>query len=140
MILKDKVFIIAVTVSCVAYFVFLNNDIYNLNDPLTSKTILLKSNLSCSAKRSTNKKDIGEVISLIGIDTDNPRVLFSNSGGTSPLKKLFESEETLTLGLVAFATGGTDIFVLNKKTGEFARTLSGNLANIYVSASKGVCK
>ncbi len=100
----------------------------------------MSDNLSCSIRKSSDKKEIGSVISFIGLNSDNPKMLSGSTGGTSPLIKLFESDDTLTLGLVASGTGSTDIFVISKKTGEFARTSSGSLGGVYSFASKGTCK
>ena len=103
-------------------------------------SFVMSDNLSCTVKRSSDKKEIGAVLSLLGLRTDNPKLLSNSSGGTFPLTKLHEDKDTTTVGLIATGTGSTDVFVIDKKTGEFARTSSGSLAGIYASASKGTCK
>ena len=101
---------------------------------------VMSDNLSCTVKKSSDKREIGAVLSLLGLKTDSPKLLSNSSGGTFPLTKLHENKDTITAGLIATGSGSTDIFVIDKKTGEFARTASGSLAGIYASASKGTCK
>lgn len=103
-------------------------------------SFVMSDNLSCAVKKSSDKREIGTVLSLLGLKTDNPKLLSNSSGGTFPLTKLYEDEDTITVGLIASGSGSTDIFVVDKKTGEFARTASGTLAGIYAAASKGTCK
>lgn len=96
------------------------------------------SSLTCVIKESTERGNIGNEFSLIDLDTSNPRLL--KESGTYPLTVMDEGEINLTIGLIASWTGSTDIFVLNKETGEFARTASGNVGGVYAYAYKGFCK
>ena len=100
----------------------------------------MSDNLSCTVRKSSDKREIGTVLALLGLKTDSPKLLSNSTGGTFPLTKLHEDEETITVGLIASGSGSTDIFVVDKKTGEFARTVSGSLAGVYAAASKGTCK
>ncbi|KPJ55355.1 hypothetical protein AMJ47_00585 [Parcubacteria bacterium DG_72] len=114
------------------------------NEPLKESLkpelyFVMKNDLSCEVKLSSSKEEIGRVLSLLDLQTDSPKML-SDYGGTSPMLKFFESEDTLVFGLIAGGSGSTDIFVLDKKTGVFGRTESGNLAGVFSFASKGTCK
>ena len=62
------------------------------------------------------------------------------SGTTSPMQKIFESESTLTIQLIASGTGSTDTFVIDKKKGHFARAVTGSLFGVYSDAAIGTCK
>ena len=77
-------------------------------------------NLMCTILQSSQRGKVGQKISFIGLTTVNPKVLFE-SGVTSPIRKEFESENTLTSVLVASGTGSVDSLVLDKLTGKFAR-------------------
>lgn len=115
-----------------------NNDI-NKKTVKTKPNFIFSNNLSCKLQFSTDKDFHGRQISLIGLDTENPSALFSGTGGTSPLKKIYEDKDLLVLQLVAFASGGVDTFHLNKKTGVFTRISAGSVAGEYVYAEKGAC-
>ena len=103
-------------------------------------SFVMSDNLSCTIRKSSDNREIGTVLALLGLETDNPKLLSNNTGSTFPLTKLHENEDTITVGLIASGSGSTDVFVVAKKTGEFARTVSGSLAGIYAAASKGTCK
>ena len=55
------------------------------------------------------------------------------------MKKVYESEETVVVQLIATATGGLDSLVIDKTTGKFSRATAGSLAGVYASASVGTC-
>jgi len=135
--------VVIVLIILSAYLYFSNIDV--LKNEEIGKEIsgapffIMKNNLSCEIKLSSDKKELGEVLSLLDLETNSPKYL-SGLGGTLLMKKFFESDETLVFGWVGVSTGSTDIFVLNKKTGVFARTASGNLFGIFAFASKGVCR
>jgi len=106
------------------------------NSPYAS--YVYNSNLTCVIKQSIERSNVGDEFSLIGLDTSNPKLLTEN--GTFPLTIMYENEYQLTIGLTASWTGSTDIFVLAKETGEFARTASGDVGGVYAYAYKGFCK
>ena len=140
---KISTVIIIVLVILSAYLYFSGRDSLD-NKPFEISLnpdpyFIMSNDLLCIVKKSSDKKNIGIVLSLLDLTTDNPRML-SNNGASSPMTKFFEAEDTLVLGLVASVSGSTDIFVLNKEPGEFARTSSGNLGGVYAFASKGTCK
>jgi len=97
-------------------------------------------NLSCRIEASSHKADVGQTVSLLALTSEKPKVLFSSSGVTSPMQKLFESDDTLVIQVVASASGSTDTVVLNKKNGTFARSSAGNFAGVYATAGIGSCK
>jgi hypothetical protein len=143
---KDKIYISIIIVFVIVcfYLYFGRKDVLH-NEPFDvslkpASGYVMSDNLSCTITHSTDKKDIGAGISLIGLESDNPKILFSAHGGTSPMNKYFESSNTITLGLVASGTGGTDMFTLDKKTGIFARTSTGNFLGVFAYAAKGTCK
>jgi len=89
---------------------------------------------------SSHKPAVGETVSLLALTSEKPKVLFSSSGVTSPMQKVFESDDTVVIQLVASTSGSTDTVVLNKKNGTFARSSSGNFFGVYASAGIGSCK
>ena len=96
-------------------------------------------NLMCTIKDSSDKTEIGKKITLMGLTTTQPKAKFEN-GVTSPLQKVFESESTLTVLLIASVSGGVDAFVIDKKNGHFSRAAAGFVAGVYSSASIGTCQ
>lgn len=99
----------------------------------------MANNLPCVIRKSSDKKSIGDRISLLGLESDNPRVLF-DSGVDSPMNKLFESNELLVIQLVASGSGSVDTIHLDKQRGAFLRTTSGIFLGHYDSHYfKGDC-
>lgn len=92
--------------------------------------------------QSSDKSDIGKNLTFIGLNSAQPEVLFE-SGMSYPLKKIFESERTLSLVLATVSrSGGIDSFVIDKKTGKFSRVSVGliEISGVYSVASLGACK
>jgi hypothetical protein len=55
--------------------------------------------------------------------------------------KLFESEKTLVMQLVATISGSVDTIVIDKLTGRFAHTAAGSfLAGVHAIAETGSCR
>jgi hypothetical protein len=89
-------------------------------------------------KKSVIATDVGTTVVFSGLDGTQPRAIFQSSGGNSPLKIIFETASKIGLQL---NTGSSlDSFVIDKKTGLFARTWSGNFDGVYAGASIGACK
>lgn len=110
-----------------------------LDSPITSnKSFVFSNNLQCEILVSTEKDEIGKNISLLNLESDQPRALFA-SGTDSPMKKISEHDDTLTIQL-ATAGGSIDSITLDKKTGIFARAAIGKIGEPYASASRGTCK
>ncbi len=105
----------------------------------TNNQFVMSNNLMCTVVAASDQKGIGNKITLMGLTTDKPKVKYE-SGTTSPMQKVFESESTVTIQLVAWATGSVDTIVIDKKNGHFSRAEAGSLAGIYSSASVGTCK
>ena len=100
---------------------------------------IMSDNLMCTVKRSSDKKQVGEKITLMGLTTTQPKAKFE-IGVTSPLQKIFESDSILTIQLIASLTGSVDTFVIDKKNGHFSRATAGFFFGIYSSASIGICQ
>ena len=100
---------------------------------------IMADNLMCTIKDSSDKKEIGKKITFIGLTTTQPKAKFE-SGVTSPMQKMFESESTLTVLLIASGSGSVDAFVIDKKSGHFSRAAAGSAAGVYSSASIGICQ
>ena len=99
----------------------------------------MTANLSCQILESSSRDKVGRQISFINLNTNNPRVLFGE-GGTSPMKKIYETDDTLVIQLVASGSGSVYTFVIDKKTGLFSRAAAGSFLSVYSIASKGNCK
>jgi hypothetical protein len=88
--------------------------------------------------RSSATKDIGEQITFIGLTTSNPRVAFSGTGGTSPMKVMAETAGLITIQL--FTGHSIDTFIIDKRSGIFSRSYRGTSLGQYAGASIGRCK
>lgn len=96
-------------------------------------------NLLCTIEKSSLDSEVGGEFFLAGLKSVSPRAKFE-SGNISPLEKVFDSKETLTLLLVAAGSGSADVFIIDKISGKFARASAGNVMGIYSSSSAGTCK
>jgi len=108
------------------------------------KGFIMRNNLMCTIKQSTDTSEIMQKISFIGVRTDKPKVLISGQKGlssiTARMRKIFETSDTVTLQLIEAGTGGVETFVIDKKSGKFARATAGSLSGVYASASLGTCE
>lgn len=93
-------------------------------------------NIMGTIVRASNPSEIGKKVTFVGLNSSAPKVVFE-SGVTSPLQRLYEDEQTITLVLVATGSGSLDGFVIDKKTGKFARATAGSFIGVYASASIG---
>lgn len=100
---------------------------------------IMSDNLSCTILASSDAKQIDRIISLINLNTNEPKVLFEE-GGTSPFKKVYETDDRLVIQLIATGTGGVDTIFVNKENGVFARSSVGSILGTYAIAQKGNCK
>lgn len=105
----------------------------------SNQHFVMTDNLICTIKDSSDKKEIGKKITLIGLTTKQPKAKFEN-GVTSPLQKVYESDATLTCLLIASGSGSVDTFVIDKKKGHFSRAAAGSFAGLYSSSSIGTCQ
>lgn len=105
-----------------------------------SSSFVMSDKLMGTVLQSSEKEGIGKNLTFFGLNTDKPNVLLSN-GITYPLEKRFENERTLTLILASPSkSGGIDSFVIDKKTGKFARVEAGLTDDVYAISSLGACK
>jgi len=100
---------------------------------------VMADNLMGTILKSSDVKEVGKKVTFVGLHSSTPKVVFE-TGMTSPLQKIHEDNDSLTLLLVASLSGSTDAFVINKRTGKFARASAGSFAGVYASASVGTCK
>lgn len=100
---------------------------------------VMSDNLMGTLIKSSSHDQIGDKVTFVGLNSNQPKVVFE-SGTTSPLQKIYESERTLTLILVALGSGSIDSFVIDKKTGKFARVTAGNVYGVYATAAVGTIK
>ena len=56
----------------------------------------MSDSLMCTVKRSSDKKQVGEKITLMGLTTTQPKAKFE-IGVTSPLQKIFEFDYILIM-------------------------------------------
>jgi len=112
----------------------------NLDDVKAHGDFLLSDNVMGTVLKATARKDVGEKVTFVGLNTKDPRVVFGGSGGNYPFKKVYETEDVVTLMWVATGTGSVDAFVIDRKTGKFARAAAGKFSGVYASASVGLCR
>jgi hypothetical protein len=114
----------------------------------SNASFVIGDKLMCTLVQSSDKKDINKNLTFIGLNSAQPEGLFEG-GMSSPLKKIFENERTLSLVLATTVlgkakTGGIDSFVIDKKTGKFSRVSTGLIdlpdSGVYSIASLGICK
>lgn len=109
-----------------------------------NSSFVMSDKLMCTIVQSSDKEDVGKNLTFIGLNGNQPEVLF-DSGMNFPYRKSFENERTLTLVLARESQSGTvDSFVIDKKDGKFSRVSAGLIVlpdeGIYSVASVGVCK
>ena len=96
--------------------------------------------LTCTIETSSNPDEIGRKISLSGLKTATPLAIFE-SHIRSSMVKLFESDKTLVMQLVATVSGSVDTIVIDKLTGRFAHTAAGAfLTDVHAVAETGSCR
>ena len=104
----------------------------------TVKPLSMHSVLNCKTTKASTH-DFKKNFMLSELDTNEPKMIFLDEyGGTQPWDKMFESDKTLTIGMVASWTGSTDTITLNKLTGEFSRSSTSLVAGSF--SSEGICK
>ena len=95
--------------------------------------------LSCTIETSSTPAEIGKKISLSGLMTAAPQVVFENHVRSSMIK-LFESGQTLVIQLVAAISGSVDTLVIDKRTGRFAHAAAGSFLEVHAVAETGSCR
>ncbi|MCU0538827.1 MAG: hypothetical protein MUF46_02925 [Desulfobacterales bacterium] len=96
--------------------------------------------LVCTIETSTQGAEIGKKISLYGLTTATPKAVFENHIRSS-MTRLFESDSTLVIQLVAAVSGSVDTIVIDKQSGRFAHIAAGAFpAEIHALSETGTCR
>ncbi len=109
------------------------------NPPLAASGFAMSDSLTCTIETSSTPAEIGKKISLSGLTTAAPQVVFENHVRSS-MVKLFESEQTLVIQLVAAISGSIDTLVIDKRTGRFAHAAAGSFLEVHAVAETGSCR
>ena len=141
---KFQLFLIIILSSCLYYSVSINLDHVSLSEndeksDIPKPDFIFRNNLSGIIIKSNEKRQIGRVITFTDLESTNPKLIFDNST-TYPLNKFCESDNILLIGLIASGTCSSDIFLINKKNGNFVRTESGGFGGLSGTVSKGYFK
>lgn len=99
----------------------------------------MSDSLICTIEASSAPVEIGRKIALTGLSTAAPQVVFENHVRSS-MVKLFESDRTVVIQLVATVSGSVDTLVIDKRTGRFAHTAAGAFLEIHALAETGICR
>jgi|MudIll2142460700_1097286.scaffolds.fasta_scaffold50015_3 hypothetical protein len=111
-----------------------------VNPALAAPEFKMADALTCTIETSSNPDEIGRKISLSGLKTATPLAIFE-SHIRSSMVKLFESDKTLVMQLVATVSGSVDTIVIDKLTGRFAHTAAGAfLTDVHAVAETGSCR
>lgn len=109
------------------------------SDIKPNPNFLFSDHMTGTLLESSNKSGKGQPISFVNMNTNAPSVVFGKSGVSSPMKKIFESDEIVVIQLVASGSGSVDTFLIEKKTGRFARSALGSIMNsLYASKGYGI--
>jgi hypothetical protein len=109
------------------------------NQPLAASGFTMSDSLTCTIETSSTPEEIGKKVSLTGLTTAAPQAVFE-SHVRSSMVKLFESEQTLVIQLVAAISGSVDTLVIDKRTGGFAHTAAGSFLGVHAIAETGSCR
>jgi hypothetical protein len=99
----------------------------------------LADTLTCTIEESSTPAEIGKKITLNGLTTGAPQAVFENHV-RSAMPKVFESEKTLVIQLVAAISGSVDTIVIDKTSGRFVRTAAGSFLGVHAVAEVGTCR
>jgi hypothetical protein len=109
------------------------------NPSLAASGFTMSDALTCTIEASSTPGEIGKKISLSGLLTAAPQAVFENHVRSS-MVKLFESEQTVVIQLVAAISGSVDTLVIDKRTGKFAHTAAGSFLEVHAIAETGSCR
>jgi hypothetical protein len=109
------------------------------NPPPAAAEFRMSDALTCTIETSSAPVEIGKKIALTGLTTAAPQVVFENHV-RSAMVKLFESDQTVVIQLVATVSGSVDTLVIDKRTGRFAHTAAGAFLEIHALAETGRCR
>lgn len=86
------------------------------------------------------REDVGKKFTFVGLKTGKQVRVVSEDGGYSVFTKAFDSDEVITLILVGGGSGSVDAYVIDKKTGTFARAEAGvYIKGVAAFGSVGRC-
>lgn len=139
---KFKSVLILLLSACLTYSINLNLkslDFVKISKTAKENDFYFVDNLSGVILNSNDRDKIGKTIRLSDIRGATPKIIYDNSS-SRPLNKYCESNNSITVGFISDSSCGTDIIIINKLSGEFIRTESGNLAGMYGIVSKGIFK
>jgi hypothetical protein len=109
------------------------------NPPPAAAEFRMSDALICTIETSSISEETGKKIALAGLTTTTPQVIFENHVRSS-MVKLFESEQTLVIQLVAAISGSVDTLVIDKRTGRFAHIAAGSFLEVHAIAETGSCR
>ena len=121
------------------------SDSANLQSSQGNPSFFFKNDLYCKflTDQQTGEKTEsyeGKNVSFVGLNTNQPRVLFPSGSGSQLFQKKYETDRTLVIQLVASWTGSTDTFTINKVDGTFSETGAGTILGGYTFTRTGTCK
>jgi hypothetical protein len=127
-------------ITCFGFFLMVWVLLYAFgNPPLAAAEFRMSDTLVCTIETSSAPVEIGKQIALTGLTTAAPQVVFENHVRSS-MVKLFESDRTVVIQLVATVSGSVDTLVIDKRTGRFAHTAAGAFLEIHALAETGSCR
>lgn len=110
------------------------------NPALADPPFKMADALVCTIETSTNSAEIGKKISLSGLTSDAPKAVYENFI-RSAMVRIFESEATLVIQLVATISGSVDTIVIDKQSGRFAHIAAGAFpAEVHALSEIGTCR
>jgi hypothetical protein len=109
------------------------------NPSLAASGFTMSDSLACTIEASSTPEEIGKKIFITGLTTAAPQAVFE-SHVRSSMVKLFESEQTVVIQLVAAISGSVDTLVIDKRTGGFAHTAAGSFLGVHAIAETGSCR
>jgi hypothetical protein len=106
---------------------------------LDASEFRISDSMTCTIETSSHPSEIGKTISLTGLMSATPQAVFENHVRSS-MVKLFETERTVVIQLVAAISGSVDTVVIDKRTGKFAHTAAGAFLDVHAIAETGSCR
>jgi hypothetical protein len=99
----------------------------------------LADTLVCTIFESNRPAEAGKKIMLQGLTTGAPQAVYENHVRAAMLK-VFESDRTIVLQLVAAVSGSVDTIVIDAVSGHFAHTAAGVFLDVHAIAETGSCR
>lgn len=109
------------------------------NPSLAASRFTMSDSLTCTIEASSTPEEIGKKIFIIGLTTAAPQAVFESHVRSSMIK-LFESDQTVVIQLVAAVSGSVDTLVIDKRSGRFAHTAAGSFLGVHAIAETGSCR